>query len=50
MHDDGELSGNGHSRTLEPDLLPQLEPSAAQAAVRTGTRQDHGGGFIEQAP
>lgn len=49
MHDNGKLTRDRNSSALEADLLLELETPGTQRAVSHGTRQDHGGRFIQQS-
>ena len=49
MHDHGEFARNGNGGALEADLLLEFQAPNAQRAVRSRSRQDHDGGFVEQA-
>ncbi len=52
VHNDRELSGDGHRGALEAQALTQLKSPALEAAFVTGSgsREDHRCCFIKQAP
>ena len=50
MHDDGEFTGNGHRRALEPNAFPQLKAPGFEITNDTSYEEAGGCQFLHHIP